>query len=180
MLELLAGHYNVAVRRLEHASPLGWSDAEHPGPVLLPFALHAGSGAPEPPPQTCIATLWGAMDSAIRRDDTDGANVQFSTLLQSAMRTRPPDPTLRRMFLDTAASVGVARAQAIVTQKHRRAYLRAAVVIAACSEGYLLAGDTARARSFLGEFRRSFPRHRNFLFELDDVLQASPLARRLR
>ena len=194
MLELLAGNYNVAAHRLDHASPLGWSEPGHPGPILLPFLLHAGCGQREPIPGTSIAALWDGMDAVIqgqlqaemRRESLPGVgtqlapNIKFSTLLQSALRARPVDPTMQAMFIAVARTAAVARARAIVSRSHRKAYARAAVVIVGCVEALLLGSSADSARSFLGEFRREYPRHRTFQFELDALIESSLVARRIR
>lgn len=49
-LLLLAGRVEPALAFLRAAAPLGWSSRSHPGPIVVPYLLVAGSGGPAPAP----------------------------------------------------------------------------------------------------------------------------------
>jgi uncharacterized Zn finger protein len=63
-------------------------------------------------------------------------------------------------YLAWCLKVAQQRAEAIVSEKHRRSYAKAARLIAACAEVLRLRGQPDSARSLVDELREQFRRHR--------------------
>lgn len=182
-LELLTGAYEETVERLEAASVLGWSRLDHPGPVVYPFLLVAGSGRREPPAGSLMAELWEGLDppswswpateTADQRlaDEERGSTGEsgppsFAAILTEALERRPPGEEQRARFLMLARGVARVRVEAIVSGQHRGAYERAAVVLVACAEAHRLAGEEERGLELVRELREAFPRHSAFQREM--------------
>jgi hypothetical protein len=62
-----------------------------------------------------------------------------------AVRPTTPAPVPSGAFLKVAWNIAKRRVKAIVEKKHRRAYKRAATLVAAIAEAQIVAGDTTRA-----------------------------------
>lgn len=60
-------------------------------------------------------------------------------------------------------------------KKHRRAYERAATLVAAVAGAQIVSGDADRDRSLLGDIRDQYRRYYAFTGELDKVARRSPL-----
>ena len=73
-------------------------------------------------------------------------------------------------FLSWCLDVAQQRVDAIVGNKHRRSYDKAAVLTVACAEVLRLRGNQAAADALVNDVRRRFPRHRAFQAEMDNAL----------
>ena len=70
----------------------------------------------------------------------------------------------------------IKRIDQIVSNKHRKAYTRAAEVLIAPAECYFLRGEGEKSRKIVEEFRdEKYSRHYAFRREVDTVLDASIL-----
>lgn len=67
------------------------------------------------------------------------------------------------------------RVTAIVENKQRGVYARAATLVAAVAEARILAGDPQRGQALLQDMRHRFSRFYAFTGELDKVARRSPL-----
>lgn len=181
-LELLRGDYRAAQRRLAEASPLGWSRAAHPGRVVFPALLLAGSGRAWVPPGSSIAQLFAVMDQPeeeglppeeiIRPSQTAQGYTEY---LLAALARHPVSSAEGRELLGAAARAAEKRVRAIVSNKHRRVYERAAVTLVACAEAYHLAVLPADGLALVSSLRDEFRRHSAFREALERALNASPL-----
>lgn len=174
-LELLAGQVEPVVAALRRAKALGWSQADHPGLLVLPFCLiaHAG-GQPEAP--SALTSLLEAADVAARA--WEGPNqrqgpTDLGRLLAEAAAWQAGDQTAE--WFETAVLAVRKRTEAIVGNGHRGAYERAAVAVAAVAEVHVLRGSELVGYDYLQEMRAAFPRHRAFHGELDMVITRSSL-----
>jgi hypothetical protein len=74
-------------------------------------------------------------------------------------------------FLSWCLDVAQQRVDAIVSNKHRGSYDKAAVLAVACAEVLRLRGDEAAASTLVDDVRARFPRHRAFQAEVKIALQ---------
>ncbi|MBN1174715.1 MAG: hypothetical protein JXA67_21320 [Micromonosporaceae bacterium] len=190
-LLLLAGRIDAAADRLAGSDPLGWSQPTHPGPVVWPHLLAATAPA-APDKTTHLGRLFAAIDTADRwyggySDDFDPADdltgtggphagtLALSTLLAGCSREHPGTPAQRQRWLTVARDVADRRIDAVVSNKHRGAYQRVAVLAVAYAESLTLDGDPSGATAYIAGVRARYPRHTAFRAELDRATAASPL-----
>jgi hypothetical protein len=148
-LLLLGGQVDAAAAALAEAPPLGWSHPTHPGPVVLPYLLVAATAtAPPSAGDTRLGRAFADIDADDRSpilqyqdldDDVDGSDrgqgpppPLLTTLLTRQITTIVASEAARRRWLATAVGAIDRRVEAIVGNKHRRAYARAATVVVGC------------------------------------------------
>ncbi len=83
---------------------------------------------------------------------------------------------LEKKYLAWADSIGRRRVDAIVSNLHRGAYRRAAIVLVALAERLLADGQTHESTELVAHYRTKYNRHRAFKAELAVVLSQSALA----
>lgn len=198
-LEVLGGRLDRAFRRLRAAAPVGWSDPDHPGPLCFPALLAAASGAlaRDPvgrlPSGSVLDELLEATDASMERTvwefrDMDWKPAlpgtrghedlpRFRDLLEDALKGNRPDPAAREEYLEEGERAARERTHTIVSKKHRKAYDRAATVVAAAAEGWILAGKEDRGHTLLAGVRKEYARYPAFTRELKSALARSPLLR---
>ena len=185
MLELTAGTYRSAVRRAAEAEPLGWSNRNHPGPVVFPFLLLAATGRTEAPDESCIQQLvqniaWSPVGywrppHPFPDMREVGGRTSFKDVLVDTLSRRPPDEKERQQYRETARSIARNRMRAIVSNTHRKAYRRAAMVTVAVAEAVCLLEGEGPGIALVEQAREEFPRHSAFRRELNDLIASSPV-----
>lgn len=197
-LLLLADRADEAADLLAKAPALGWSRADHPGAVVLPYLMIAAAGRPVPPRTTVVGRLFAAIDAiggpdavspvgSLPDDEEmsgqiadgqphDPASPQISLTGLLAQRLSTQDtPQRRQRWLALVQATVEQRVEAVVTSKHRGAYARVAELAAACAETLALRQDTTAGEAFLAQVRARYPRHVAFRRELDTAIRASSL-----
>jgi tetratricopeptide (TPR) repeat protein len=197
-LLLLDGETEEAIALAQRAPAVGWSGGEHPGPVVVPYLLCAAAVGAEPAAGTALADLWRGIDADeppfpmwdldARDDDFDDEPevswpdaslkprpVRLTPFLRAQIERQPVDPEQRARFLKIAWTMAERRVKEILDKKHRRAYERAALLVAALSEARVMAGDPASGHTLLTNVRQTFSRFSAFTRELDKVARRSPL-----
>ncbi|MEK7275337.1 MAG: hypothetical protein AAB110_08770 [Candidatus Desantisbacteria bacterium] len=91
-----------------------------------------------------------------------------------------PTESEKNEFLDWAAKIGCDRINHIVSNKHRAAYSKAAEILGALAECYLLLGDRNKAANILRDFYDiKFKHYRAFRDEVKQVVNSSELLKGL-
>jgi len=176
-LLLLARRVEPALTLLETAAPLGWSDRRHPGPVVVPYLLLAGTGSP-PPDGTLLAEQLAAVDRPASRyleSPEESPEPRLAVLLASRLAERPVAEAERERLLAVAQAAVEKRVAAVVGAKYRGAYERVARLVIACAEALALGTGASDGAAFVAEIRSRYPRHYAFRAELDGATRASPL-----
>lgn len=195
-LLLLAGQLDRAVAALAGSAPRGWSSPSHPGPVVLP-CLWVAATATEPPPAS--GSHWGEAFAAIDvdtqslhgwqlgdpsdgdgtdhngTDDLSATSPPLTELLARALLDRPAGPAERHRWLAAAAATVGERVDAVVGNKHRKAYARVAALVVAHAEALTVAGKASDGPAYIAGVRGKYPRHTAFQGELDTAIHASTL-----
>lgn len=99
----------------------------------------------------------------------------LSSLLGERLAREPFSEAERRRWLAEAKKLVEKRTAAVVEGKHRRAYDRVALLVAACGEALEMAEGRGRGTAFAAEVRARYPRHTAFRSELDRATRGSPL-----
>jgi len=198
LLHLLGGEIDEAISLAEHAAAVGWSGGEHPAPVVIPYLLVAATGGAEPASKTALADLWRGIDTSepalpmwdldadedVFDDEGEGEwpddrskalPVRLTPFLRNLLQQRTSDPEQRERFLKAAWNISKRRVKAILEKKHRGAYARAATLVAAVAEAWIVAGEPGKGHSILEDIRRQYSRYYAFTGEIDKVARRSPL-----
>ncbi|HEY2937006.1 MAG TPA: hypothetical protein VGJ25_10430 [Gaiellaceae bacterium] len=169
-LLLLDGRVRSAIALLEAAPPLGWSGRSHPGPVVVPYLLAVACGGVPGLNSPLLAEQFAAIGGA-----SDESEHGLGRLLAERLASRPSGSGDRQRWLTAARSVVEHRTAAVVEAKHRRAYGRAASLVAACAEALALVSGVPEGSAFVAAIRARYPRHYAFRDELDRATRRSPL-----
>ena len=188
-----------AVETLRGQGPLGWSSAAHPGAVVVPYLLVAGSIAAVPPEDLLLSDVFDMINTAswnkgvpdkgawLVADESDVVaplatasadptdRLLLSSLLGDRLAHVSPPADDRARWLRIGRDLVTQRVDAIVTAKHRSAYQRAVLLAAGCAEAIDLADGPGAGAAFVTEIRNRFPRHVAFRSEVDRLLKSSPL-----
>ncbi len=182
-VRLLRGEYGTVGKTLDKAPPLGWSSSDHPGPLAVPFFLAAacglgtrGSLGPN------LEALWSSAAEVpriyfgITLRDEDRPARSLREHLEESLRISPLGEGSAERFFRKAEKAALARVHAIVSEKHRKSYDRAARLLMAVADGYRCLGLEGEAEHLVARFREHYPRHRAFLAELKTAanLAAAP------
>ncbi|WP_143448393.1 hypothetical protein [Kineosporia sp. A_224] len=196
---LLAGLLDPAVAALTASEPLGWSRLAHPGPVVLPCLWAAATAIPRDgllrATFTAIDTLHDTQDHErlFRTSTPDNDNPwttgrastparerpTLTALLTEALTTRLATASQPTDLIDIAQRVTDARIDAIVSNKHRSAYSRAAALTFAHAEA-LTTRSPDQGAAYMSEVRARYPRHVAFRQELDSAAKATSLRSKTR
>lgn len=198
ILHLLSGNLDQAISLAEKAPAIGWSGPDHPAPVVLPYLLVAATAGIELAAGTALADLWQEIDanslpfsgwefhleaSAFEAEEEAGLLADRSRLrpvlitpfLRRQIEHHPLDPDRRESCLKAARRLARKRVETILKGKHRGAYERAARLVVAITEAYILAGDPAHGQEILRDTRDKYSRFSAFTGELDRIARRSPL-----
>jgi hypothetical protein len=181
---LLAGDWDAAHHVAAQGKALGWSGREsHQGLVVAAFlALLSGKALGALPSNLAQLWQWGVQSSAAawswgyEGEDSVRERVARAYAEQFAAATLSTDRQER--YLSWCLDVAQQRVDAIVGNKHRRSYDKAAVLTVACAEVLRLRGDQAAADALVNDVRGRFPRHRAFQAEMDNALRQMKRDRR--
>ncbi|MBK1734900.1 hypothetical protein CKO15_06280 [Halorhodospira abdelmalekii] len=192
---LLAGQWDRARTLAEEADSLGWSRGTNAQSVVFISALMALSSADGAEPGPMTTELWSATVAAgawQRADVTttyalpNGERVpqrdQFGTetlaqgyrvALAQSLAQRPLSAKETETWLAWCMEAAAARCDGIVGNQHRRAYPRAAGVVAACYETACARSQPRAGEQFLQRIRSLYPRHSAFQRALREAINRS-------
>ena len=155
---------------------------------------------------TGIGIFFGGLLTALTRADAQGVTIQtllkryagssssysfYSTTtsdsetdslilreIQQGLQNLPLEDTKKQEWLTLAEKMGGSRIDGIVSNQHRKSYDRAAEVLSALMECYLLNEQQSEARLLLDTYRnQKYKRYSAFRKELDTVMRNSALLR---
>jgi hypothetical protein len=189
---LMLGRLEEAFQIADKSKPLGWSyDRSGIGLVfsgILTALTHADSGA------VTVQTLFRRYNSAEyeyldysshsetpawKQEEKSHDQLIFQEMLQGLRGISLSDSEKQKWF-ELAKKIGESRIDAIVSEKHRGAYHRAAEVLGALTEYLLMNRQTASAKSLLAMYKdEKYKRHSAFRREVDTVLKNSAVLKKL-
>ena len=174
---LLAGDWDAGHHLAAQGKVLGWSRSEsHQGLVVTAFLVLLSDKAMGALPAN-LAQLWQwsvqysgtawswrfEEESTLRERLARAYAEQFAAATLSTNR--------QDRFLSWCLDMAQQRVNAIVGNKHRGSYNKAAVLTVACAEVLRLRGDQTAADALVSEVRGRFPRHRAFQAEMEGALR---------
>ena len=105
-----------------------------------------------------------------------GKDITMSDEILAGLRNAVISREEQMKYLSWAVNIGERRITQIVSNKHRKAYTRAAEVLGALSECFLLRGERERSREIVEEFRdQRYNRYPAFRREVNRVISSSSL-----
>ena len=175
---LFAKDWDAARNAAAGEKVLGWSSSDNPQGLVIPFFLVLLSGRlPSAlPPNLAQHWQWGLQNSSgvgywsvrsIEDDALKRLECAYAELLSTISLRDGQQEQLLSWCLDVAEQ----RANAIVSNQHRKSYNKAAVLMTACAEVLRLRKKAKEAEAVLDGIRNRFPRHRAFQAELRAAVQ---------
>jgi hypothetical protein len=176
---LLASDWDAAHHLAAQGKVLGWSSREsHQGLVVAAFlALLSGKALGALPSNLAQLWQWNVQSSAAAwswgYEEKDSVRERLARAYTEQFAAAAPGLSTdqQERYLSWCLDVAQQRVDAIVGNKHRRSYDKAAVLTVACAEVLRLRGDQAAADALVNDVRGRFPRHRAFQAEMDNALR---------
>lgn len=173
---LLASDWDAAHHLAAQGKALGWSSREsHQGLVVAAFLVLL-SGKPLGAVPSNLAQLWqwGVQYSAAAwgwgYEEGDSVRERLARAYAEQFAAAALSADRQERFLSWCLDVAQQRVDAIVGNKHRGSYDKAAVLTVACAEVLRLRGNQTAADALVNDVRGRFPRHRAFQAEVKTAL----------
>jgi hypothetical protein len=174
---LLAGDWDAAHHLAAQGKVLGWSSSEsYQGLVEAAFLVLLSGKALGALPSN-LAQFWqwsiqyGVAAWRWGYGDVDPVRERLAHAYAEQLVAAALSTDQQERFLSWCLDVAQQRANAIVSNKYRKSYNKAAVLTVACAEVLWLRGDQAAADRLVNNVRSRFPRHRAFQAEIKAALQ---------
>jgi len=177
---LMSGNLNSAFALAKNERGVGWSSGNNAGVV---FGVVLSVIADHSEKAGTIKTLLKdyANKRAIyseRFSIDDGKGTSFYNEMIKGLTQNKEIKSQAAEYLSWAEEIGKGRIEHIVSNKHRRAYERAAQVLASLAEAYLVMGQKSKAANILHSYyNEKYNRFSAFRKEVKAVVKASDLLR---
>lgn len=171
---LLAHEFERAHELAAQSQVLGWSGSENVQSIVVPYflVLLSNKTQSELPPN--LEDLWQSALSPghdFFRLEFSSRNERLEQAYETSLSQAYLSPNRQSEILAWCLDISNRRAAAIVSNKFRKSYHKAARITVACGEVLRLRGETTAASRFVSEIKDQFPRHRAFQAELKQALQ---------
>jgi hypothetical protein len=179
---LLQGDYARAGDLLSPSKPLGWSSGDSSNAILVPFFLYTRWNH-EKKLTANITELWkDATDIPIdfgtfSQEDSGHGDLgkRFRIHLDNALKEFPIPEKGRDEYFLAVEKAALKRVDAIVSEKHRKSYWKAAQLLLAVAEVYWSRGEAVKGQKLINRFKEKYNRHSAFRAELQNVAKKSNL-----
>jgi len=179
---LLKGDYWKTADHMLPFKPLGWSSGYSPNAILVPFFLYTRWNQ-ERKLTANITDLWkDATDVPVdfgtySQEDSGPGDLgkRFRTHLDNALKQFPIPEKDRDEYFLAAEKAAFKRVDAIVGEKHRQSYWKAAQLLLAVAETYWSNGRADQGQRLVSRFKEKYNRHSAFKAELQKAAKKSNL-----
>jgi hypothetical protein len=177
---LMSGKLSTAVSMAKNEKSVGWSFGSSAGVV---FGSVLSALADHPEKAGAIKTLLKGYANSVSvysgRFSTDEAtNTSFYDEIVKGLKQKKNMESQAAESLSWAEKIGKKRIDHIVSNKHRRAYERAAQVLGSLAEGYMAMGEKGKAEKILRQYySEKYNRFSAFRREVKAVVMHSDLLR---
>ena len=180
---LMAGRVGTAFEKAKRSQALGWSYGDNAGAVLFGGILSALTldRIEEAGTIRCIMNRYvdKSTNTFLQLRDAEkltGEDLSMSDEILTGLKGAVISGEEQMKYLSWAIKIGKRRIDQIVSNKHRKAYARAAEVLGALAECFLLRGEREKGRKIVEEFRdQRYNRYPAFRREVNAVISASSL-----
>lgn len=165
---LLSNDENKAFQLARFGGSLGWSSGENPQPLFVAYCLARATGEPFEKLPSYIKTLWeDSLGNASQNRWERAASPDFSMdkLRGIYKEIFANADNIEASMVSWCLTASAKRVRDIVSNQHRGAYDRAALLTGACVEA-LKAASKQNALEFFNRIKDEFPRHSAFQAEL--------------
>jgi len=175
---LLGEEWGAAHQLAARDQVLGWSSSDNPQGLVVPFFLVLLSEKKPAALPSNLTHLWQrVLQQSIgfgfwSEEEEAGPLNQLECTYTQAISQASLSNGKPEKILSWCVDVAKRRVSAIVEEKRRSSYDKAAMLIAACAEVLQLRGNNEAAGSLLNDVRNRFPRHRAFQAELNAAIQS--------
>jgi hypothetical protein len=184
---LLKGDYWQVVSSIGKSKPLGWSHGASPNSLAVPFFLFAGWNKDQPLTPN-MADLWNhatlvrtlihddwEFDDYYEEMESGNLGSRFRAYLENALLDQPIAEKDLKTYFQAAEAAAKKRIDAIVSNKFRKSYWKAAQLILAIAEAYWSNGKHDEGQELIDHFRAKYNRHSAFKSELKVMAAKSRL-----
>lgn len=173
---LLGGRYEQVFDKCRGKGSLGWSSSEHPKPALLTFMLAQLTKQVHNNKE--IVRQWETAIGYAASFRPDKALIEkYKEAAGHTWEAVPLSAEQEKKYLQWCMDEVGQRVEAIIGNKHRGSYDKAAGLIVAVAEGLAIRGREQEGVRFVDKFRLQYPRHSAFKSELTAALLRSDYCR---
>ncbi len=176
---LMAGHLDRAWKIVKGSKSLGWSLEPATGFVFGSICAVAANHHENAGTIQKLLTWYSGMGSVYSHDFPVGEDDRtgfFRDEIIKGLRQARLQPSMLKQCTDWAFQIGRNRVDGIVSNTHRAAYERAALVLGSLAEVHAARGDVEKAASLLNEYcKQRYNRHVAFRREVKEVVSESIL-----
>lgn len=179
---LLKGDYAKVASFIEKSEPLGWTFVNNPNALVIPFFLYANWNR-ERTLAFNLDKLWTRSTELrlshheyIEGDDSEmNTGSRFRSYIENTLAKFPFDEQEKMKYFSMAEKAGKMRINAIVSNKHRKSYWKAAELILAIAETYWSNSESEKDQLLIDHFQQKYNRHSAFQRELKAAIKESHL-----
>lgn len=179
---LLKGDYSKVASSIEKSEPLGWTFVNNPNVLAIPFFLYANWNR-ERTLTFNLNKLW-TRSTKLRlshyeyfEGDDSGMNSgsRFLSYIENTLEKFPFDEQEKMKYFSLAEKAAKMRINAIVSNKYRKSYWKAAELILAIAETYWSNSESEKGQMLIDYFHKKYNRHSAFQRELKAAIKESHL-----
>lgn len=149
----------------KNAKPLGWSGYNSSQAVAVPFLLVSSVRGKPLKLNSSVLKIWKGKEGYA--DDQDK---RFKKIVEEDILTKDISEEERIKQMKWVESSVEKRVDAIVSNKYRGSYDKAALLLVACVEALNLLGRTAEAQTFFDKIKNHYSHYSAFQREIRQLL----------
>ncbi len=186
---LLKGDYENAAVLLGKSKPLGWSSGEDPGVLGVPFFLLAEWNQGKKLTAN-LSSLWNratdpVLTFSFENDEWKGdedrpgdrrpakPSSRFRKYLEAVLKEMPLQAAAKEKYFGLAGKIALKRIDAIVGNKRRKSYWKAAELLLAVAEVYWSNDRPDEGRALIARIKDKYRHHSAFRGELRNMAEKS-------
>ena len=174
---LLAGRLEDALNLCSNKGALGWNYGTNPKGLVLPFLLKLLSEGKYVSPVHNVEHLWKDAINSICRYSSSSENIskRFQQAMDKVFRSIKLPSDEKRRHIQWCVKEAEWRIDAIVGEKHRKSYHKAATLLVATAE--ILANQYKKSEgdALLEKYRQKYHRYSSFRQELQVAIGRSKI-----
>lgn len=181
---LLKGDYAKVASFIEESEPLGWTFVNNPNALAIPFFLYANWNR-ERTLTSNLDKLWTrstelqSSHHEYIEGNESGMNTgsRFRYYIKNTLEKFPFIEQEKMKYFSIAEKAAKRRIDAIVSNKHRKSYWKAAELILAIAETYWSNSESEKGQILIDHFKKKYNHHSAFQRELKAAIKESHLFR---
>ncbi len=179
---LFKGDYVKAASFIKESEPLGWTFMKNPNALAIPFFLYA-NWHKEKTLTFNLNKLWTRSTELqsshyeyIMGDDSEmNTGSRFRSYIENSLENFPFDEQEKMKYFFMAEKAAKIRINAIVSNKLRKSYWKAAELVLAIAETYWSNSESGKGQMLIDHFQKKYNRHSAFQRELKAAMKESHL-----